>query len=376
MAGGAGKFVQQPAGYWTFVPPPVMPAPAVAYEAELLGLLSQADQAVGRLDGLAELLPNPDLFVAMYVRREAVLSSQIEGTQSTLEDLLNYELGPVTGLPADVKEVVNYVAALDHGLARLSQLPPSRRLIREVHAKLLASGRGAGQRPGEFRTTQNWMGGASTRIEDASFVPPAVPDMERALDDFERFLNEEQELPVLVHAGIPHAQFETIHPFLDGNGRVGRLLIILLLVHRGVLHKPLLYLSHYLKRRRAEYYDELSAVRETGSWEAWLRFFLRGVAETSNEATGLARELVALRERDRAKLVAAGLGGRAFETLELLFEWPVVNVNFVAERLGVSFSGATRLVDRLAAVGILSETTGQARNRRFAYQEYLGLLRT
>jgi Fic family protein len=367
--------VAQPQGYVAFVPAPLPPDPPLVFDAELRKLLSEADQAVGRLDGVAQLLPNPDLYVAMYVRREAVLSSQIEGTQSTLEDVLNFELGGgQVGLPDDVEEVVNYVLALNHGLRRLPEIPVSRRLIRELHARLLSTGRGSRKQPGEFRTTQNWIGGDSTRIEDASFVPPPPAEMDAALDDLERFLNDGADLPVLVHAALAHAQFETIHPFLDGNGRVGRLLITLLLVHRGILDKPLLYLSYYLKQHRLEYYDRLTAVRRDGDWEGWLRFFLRGVAETATEATRLARQIVAMREEHRSVLQTAGVSGRAFDLLDVLFAQPLVNVNVVAERLNVSFGGARKLVERFVEAGFLVETTGQQRNRRFAYQPYLDLL--
>lgn len=371
----AGRFVKQPQGYVAFIPPPLPPDPPLEFDAALRNLLSEADQAVGRLDGVAQLLPNPDLYVAMYVRREAVLSSQIEGTQSTLEDVLNFELGGGrAGLPEDVEEVVNYVHALNFGLHRLPDLPISRRLIRELHARLLSTGRGSRKQPGEFRTTQNWIGGESARIEDASFVPPPPAEMDVALDDLERFLNDSSELPALIQAALAHAQFETIHPFLDGNGRVGRLLITLLLVHRGILAKPLLYLSYYLKRHRLEYYDRLTAIRADGDWEGWLRFFLRGVAETATEATRLARDIVALREEHRTKLQAAGASGRGLDLLDFLFDRPVVNVNVVAERLGLSFGGARKLVERFVEAGLLVETTGQQRNRRFGYQPYLDLL--
>lgn len=371
----AGRFVKQQEGYAAFAPAPLPPEPPLAFGPALGRLLSEADQAVGRLDGVGQLLPNPDLYVAMYVRREAVLSSQIEGTQSTLEDVLNFELGGGRpGLPVDVEEVVNYVHALNFGLLRLKEIPVSRRLIRELHARLLSTGRGSRKQPGEFRTTQNWIGGDSTRIEDAAFVPPPPALMDDALDDLERFLNDGGDLPVLVHAALAHAQFETIHPFLDGNGRVGRLLITLLLVHRGVLDRPLLYLSHYLKQHRIEYYDRLTAIRQEGDWEGWLGFFLRGVVETATEATRLARDIVSLREDHRSLIQKEGMSGRGFELLDMLFERPVVNVNLVADRLHLSFGGARKLMERFVQGGLLSETTGQQRNRRYAYQSYLDLL--
>jgi Fic family protein len=374
-ANRAGTFVRQPEGFSAFVPAPLPPEPPVDLDPEVRRLLSLADQAVGRLDGVALLLPNPELFVAMYVRREAVLSSQIEGTQSTLEDVLNFELD-ASGrpFPVDVVEVVNYVKAMNHGLDRLRSLPLSRRLLREIHAELLAVGRGADKQPGEFRTRQNWIGGSSSRIDDATFVPPPVQEMESALDDLERFLNEEHSLPVLIHAGLAHAQFESIHPFLDGNGRVGRLLITFLLVQRGVLDRPLLYLSLFLKRNRNEYYDRLQAVRQQGDWEGWLRFFLRGVAETSQQAAATAREIVALRESHRRLVQSAQLGVNGLELVDLLLEQPAVNVSLVGERLGVTFRTASKLVSRFAELGLLAETTGQQRNRRWEYAPYLQLL--
>jgi Fic family protein len=374
-ASRAGTFQRQANGYDAFVPAPLPPDPPVAFDADLIALLSAADQALGRLDGVIQTVPNPDLLVAMYVRREAVLSSQIEGTQSTLEDLLAAELEPAApGLPEDVDEVVNYVRAMNYGLERLGSLPLSKRLVREIHRELLATGRGAHRMPGEFRRDQNWIGAQNAPIERATFVPPAVPDMHAALDDFERFLHEEHALPVLVHVGLAHAQFETIHPFIDGNGRVGRLLITFLLVLRGVLHRPLLYLSHYLKRNRAEYYDRLMAIRLRGDWEGWLRFFLRGAAETATEATETARAILELRERHREAIQdRAGLNG--VRLLDLLFDRPLVNVNLVKDELGISFATANNLVGHLEQAGLLNEITGGRRGRIFRYDPYLALLR-
>jgi Fic family protein len=373
--GRAGRFVRQTAGYEAFAPAPLPPDPPVDVDAEMLSVLSAADQALGRLDGVIQTVPNPDLFVAMYVRREAVLSSQIEGTQSTLDDLLAAELEPTSpGIPDDVEEVVNYVRAMNYGLERLSSLPLSKRLIREIHAELLATGRGALRMPGEFRRDQNWIGPESAPIRRATFVPPAVPDMHTALDQFERFLHEEQELPVLIHVGLAHAQFETIHPFMDGNGRVGRLLITFLLVHRGVLHRPLLYLSHYLKRNRAEYYDRLTAIRQRGDWEGWMLFFLRGAAETATEATETARAILALREEHRG-LVQERTGLNGVRLLDFLFDRPLVNVNLVKESLEVSFATANNLVSEFERSGLLREITGGRRGRIFRYDSYLALLR-
>lgn len=373
-ASRAGRLRREKRGYEAFIPAPLPPAPPLEIDPEMLGVLSAADQALGRLDGVIQTVPNPDLFVAMYVRREAVLSSQIEGTQSTLDDLLAAELEPATpGLPGDVEEVVNYVRAMNYGLERLSSLPLSKRLIREIHAELLRTGRGAHRMPGEFRRDQNWIGPEDAPIERATFVPPPVPDMHSALDDFEHFLHEEGQLPALIHVGLAHAQFETIHPFVDGNGRVGRLLITFQLVHRGVLHRPLLYLSHYLKENRAEYYDRLTAIRRRGDWEGWIRFFLRGAADTATEATETARAILELRERHR-ELVQDHTGLNGVRLLDLLFDRPLVNVNLVRDRLDVSFATANNLVGQFEQSGLLREMTGGRRRRVFRYDSYLALL--
>jgi Fic family protein len=367
-----GRFVQQPAGYRAFIPAPLPPEPPVEIDAAMLSLLSRADQALGRLDGVALTLPNPDLLVAMYVRQEAVLSSQIEGTQSTLDDVLTFELDEhAREVPRDVEEVVNYVRAMNYGLERLQTLPLSLRLIREIHAELLSGVRGAERMPGKFRTSQNWIGAGHVPLERARFVPP-VAEMHRALDNLEKFLHGEQDMPVLLRCGLAHAQFETTHPFLDGNGRVGRLLITFLLCHQRALLRPLLYLSHYLKLHRGEYYDRLMAIREDGDWEGWLKFFLRGVVETADEAVDTARAIIALRDRHRA-LLQEHAALNHLRLLDLLFEQPVVNVGFVRDSLKVSFVTANRLVDQLAELGLVEETTGGQRNRRYRYTPYFQL---
>ena len=372
----AGQFVKQASGYTAFVPAPLPPEPPVGMDLPMVGLLSRADQAVGRLDGVTRTLPNPDLFVAMYVRREAVLSSQIEGTQSTLEDVLSYELDPrQREVPEDVEEVVNYVRAMNYGLERLAELPLSLRLIREIHAELLSGTRGADKLPGEFRRSQNWIGPQNLSLAKATFVPPPVPEMTTALYNLEDFLHADDDLPMLVRCGLAHAQFETIHPFLDGNGRVGRLLITFQLVHGGVLHRPLLYLSHYINRHKAEYYDRLMAVRQDGNWEGWLRFFLRGVAETAEEATTTAEAIVRLQDEHRTLIKSEGLGLNGLRLLDLLFQRPLVNVNLVQESLDVrTFATANKLVERFEAIGILEEMTGGQRNRVFRYTPYWRLL--
>ncbi len=355
------------------------PDPPIDLDGTTIKLLSdRATLSIGRLDGVARTLPNPDLFVAMYVRREAVLSSQIEGTQSTLDDVLAYELDPNTKeIPGDVEEIVNYVAAMNYGLRRLEALPLSLRLIREIHAHLMKGVRGQERRPGEFRTTQNWIaaGGEFVPLERATYVPPPVHAMNDALADLERFLHTDTEMPVLVHSGVVHAQFETIHPFLDGNGRVGRLLITFLLVHKGVLHRPLLYLSHHFKLRRPEYYARLMAVREDGDWEGWIRFFLDGVATTAEDAAETARRIVVLRDQHRQAVQDAGHGVNGLRLLDLLYQRPLVNIGLVRERLKLAFGTAGRLVEAFGELGVLVETTGGRRNRVFRYSPYLDLFR-
>lgn len=370
----AGRFVRQPAGYAAFEPAPLPPEPPLALEA-LAPLLSQADQAVGRLDGVSQTLPNADLFVAMYVRREAVLSSQMEGTQSTLDDVLAFELGSEPGgLPQDVEEVVNYVRAMNQGINRLASLPMSKRLIREIHAELMQGVRGEDKQPGEFRRIQNYIASEGAPIARASFIPPPPDIMERALDDFERFLHDDETLPALVRCAVAHAQFETIHPFLDGNGRVGRLLITLLLCERGVLHKPLLYLSYYLKRHRSEYYDRLTAIRERGGWEAWVKFFLLGVEETADEAAATARRIIEMREAHRALVRARGFSPSTARLVDgRLFERPLVSVALVSTMLDVSFATANRVLRELASAGIVEEITGGQRSRVYRYAAYLAL---
>ena len=373
----AGNYVKQPSGYQTFIPAPLPPDPPLTMDSELTRLLSDADRSLGRLDGIGSVLPNPDLFVAMYVRQEAVLSSQIEGTQSTLEDVLQFEVDPKhADVPKDIEEVVNYVSAMNYGIERLDTLPLSLRLIREVHSKLLKGVRGAHRDPGEFRKTQNWIGPAGADLNSATFVPPPVPEMREALDKFEKFLHDDS-LPVLIQCGLAHAQFETIHPFLDGNGRVGRLLITLLLCQRKVLHRPLLYLSHYLKSNRAEYYDRLTAIRKDGNWESWLKFFLRGVEEVSGEAIEKARQIIKLRETHR-ELISEKMGdaNRGFRLLDYLYDQPIVSVRMVEKHLNTSYVTADKVVRQLTGLKILTPTSRRRRNRRYSYAPYIALFQS
>ena len=372
----AGVYLPQPTGYRAFVPAPLPPTPPLRLTGGLQLALSDADRAVGRLDGSIQTLPNPDLFVLMYVRKEAVLSSQIEGTQSSLQDLLAAEARVLSpDAPRDVDDVVNYVRAMNHGLSRLNELPVSARLIREIHRELLAGARGSNLEPGELRRTQNWIGPAGCTLSEATFVPPPPDVVPQSLGDLERFLHADSPLPMLVRIGLAHAQFETIHPFLDGNGRVGRLLITFLLCERGVLAKPVLYLSHYFKRHRTAYYEHLQAIRDDGKWEEWLTFFLRGVAEVSAEATETARRILALREGHRT-LVTQHLGRGAangYRVLESLYERPIVSVGHVESITGLTFVAANDLVARLTDLGILTEITGNRRHRRFRYDQYIRL---
>lgn len=375
-SGRAGRYVRQTTGYRAFMPAPLPPEPPLDLSGELHRLLSSADRALGRLDGSVLTLPNPDLFVFMYVRKEAVLSSQIEGTQSSLQDLLAAEAELFDqNLPRDVDEVVNYVRAMNHGLQRLRELPVSVRLIREIHAELLQGVRGGRLQPGELRTSQNWLGPGGSTLATATFVPPPQHVVPEALGELEKFLHREDDLPPLVKIALAHVQFETIHPFLDGNGRIGRLLITFLLTEGGILHKPVLYLSHYFKRHRQAYYDHLQAVRDRGAWEEWLAFFLRGVAEVALEAAETARRILQLREQHRAA-ITEGLGraaGNGHRILESLFDRPILSVNDVRQITGTTYASANALVSRLVQVGVLEEMTGYARNRRFRYAPYIAL---
>ena len=372
----AGRLVRQRSGTSAFIPAPLPPQPPVALSGTLQTLLSKADRELGRLDGSIQTLPNPDLFVLMYVRKEAVLSSQIEGTQSSLQDLLAAEAKVFAREgPRDVAEVVNYVKAMNHGLGRLAKLPVSVRLIREIHEKLITGARGSTLAPGELRRSQNWIGPAGCTLAEAAFVPPPSEDVPEALAALERFLHQDDDIPLLVKIGLAHVQFETIHPFLDGNGRIGRLLITFLLCERGVLQKPVLYLSYYFKRHRQAYYDHLQAVRDAGDWEGWLAFFLRGIAEVSAQATETARRILELRESHRA-LIAEHLGraaGNGHRVLERLYERPIISVKEVRTITGTSNPAANQLVQKLTKHGVLNEITGQRRNRRFRYEAYVRL---
>jgi Fic family protein len=372
--GRAGEYLPQVGGYRAFIPAPLSSALPLHIDEELLGLLSKANLSLGRLDSASDLLPNPDLFVAMYVNKEAVLSSQIEGTQASLMDILEFEAAAAEPEnPQDVEEVVNYVAALRQGLRRLEKLPLSQRLMREIHQRLLAGVRGAERRPGEFRNTQNWIGSVGSTINTAQFVPPPPQDMLRSLDDLEAFVHGSAMVEPLLKVGLVHAQFETIHPFLDGNGRMGRLLITFILCHNKILRQPLLYLSYFFKENKLDYYGRLQDVRDTGDWETWLKFFLTGVHVVAEEATKTARRIVQLRE-DHRQLIAKRFprsAGPAHQLLEYLYSRPIITVNKAVEGTGQTFANANQLVGKFVECGILREMTQQQRNRRFIYRDFV-----
>lgn len=372
-----GRFVLTPAGgevVRAFVPPPLPPHPPIDI-LSLLPHLGLAERALGRLDGVATILPRQEFLLYMYVRKEAVLSSQIEGTQSTLTDLLRFETEAEAGEPIDdIREVSNYVDAMMYGLERLKELPLSLRLIREMHDRLLQSGRGGTKDPGEFRRSQNWIGG--TRPGNALFVPPPVTELDACLAAFEGFMHEDRsKLPALIKAGLLHVQFETIHPFLDGNGRIGRLLVTLYLCVNGVLGSPLLYLSLFLKTHRADYYRLLQEVRERGAWEAWLEFFLKGVAETANQAFEAATRIIDLFKADRDRITAGSdRVGSALRLHEQFQQRPFLTAGQLVVQSGLSMPTVNAALADLERLGVVEEVTGRKRRRVFGYRTYLTIL--
>ena len=371
----AGKYVMGIEGYKAYVPNKLPPQPSIDLNTELVSLLSLAERKLGRLDGVTQVLPNPDLFVAMYVHKEALLSSQIEGTQASFIDVLG-ATKEKQGIESDAQDVINYVAAMNYALERVKELPVCLRLLREVHAILLRSGRGSKKYPGEFRTTQNWIGSSGCLIEDAAFIPPTVDTMNQALTDLERYLHTDSGLPPLIKIALIHAQFETIHPFIDGNGRIGRLLITFWLCYQGILSKPLLYLSHYFKENRTEYYEKLMDVRFKGAWEEWIGFFLRGIVSVSDEAVSSAQRIIELRDLKQQVLVANVRNcTKHVRVLESLFVSPLITRLDVMRALDVSAPTATSIVDSLVGLGILTDMTpDQKRNKEFLFDEYFKIL--
>lgn len=371
----SGQFVKQPEGYQAFIPNPLPPKPLIELDQTDQVLLSTADRTLARLDGISYILPNPDLFVAMYVKKEALLSSQIEGTQASLVDVLEFEAGErALENVNEVAEVINYVAAINYGLDRVKDLPMSLRLLKEIHTVLLENVRGGERNPGEFRKSQNWIG-PTNLLTDATFIPPPPYEVDNAMGNLEKFIHEKSAIPPLVKCALLHYQFETIHPFLDGNGRIGRLLITFYLCWEKILSRPLLYLSYYFKRNRQEYYDRLNLVRFKDDYEGWIRFFLKGVVEASVQATETARKIMELQQTDREEILKRKMTTpMAVVLLDKLFLYPVVTVKDVARRLETSYQTANDLVKRFEKMGLLEEMTGAQRYRRFRYKPYLDII--
>ena len=369
-ASTSGKVIRTIEGYWAFVPHPL--PPPIAYDRETVELLSDADRGLGRLAGIGQLLPNPHLLITPYIRREAVLSSRIEGTRASLSDLLYFEAAEEEPPSApDVQEVRNYVRAMEYGLKRLEKLPLSLRLVREIHAQLMAGVRGAERRPGEFRQVQNWIGPPGCSLAEATFVPPPVSEMEAALGEWEKFLHDAKDMPPLVQCALMHYQFEAIHPFVDGNGRVGRLLITFFLCERGHLPQPLLYLSAFFEQHRAEYYGRLLGVSRFGDWMGWIKFFLQGIATQASAAADDSRRIIALQRRYRELLQQRKASPTAIATMEELFLNPYVTATRLSKRLKVSFPAVQSTIDWLVKAGVLREITGRQRNRIYCSEELL-----
>jgi Fic family protein len=367
----SGRLVRTATGYWTFVPSPL--PPNLKWDTPFVLRISQAEQAVGNLSGLGETLPNPHLLIYPFIRKEAVLSSRIEGTQSSLSDLLFFEALKVEK-QSDVKEVQNYVEAMEYGLKRLATLPLSLRFIRELHERLMTGVRGENLTPGEFRRSQNWIGASAATLNEATFVPPAVPEMQECLDQLEKFLHSDTGLPAIVEVAMVHYQFEAIHPFLDGNGRIGRLLTTLLLCQKNVLTKPLLYTSPFFEQHQQEYYDLLLKVSQVGAWREWIDFFLRAIIEQSEDAVLRSRSLLDL-QNSYSKIARENrLSPTAVQLLEIIFMKPVLNTDTAKRFLNVSYPSAQNAISSLEKVGILTETTGRKRAKAYSAKKILEIL--
>lgn len=373
----AGKFVDNLTGeatYQSFKPNPLPPVPEILLDEEIVKLVVDANRQLAKLDTASQLISNADLFISMYVRKEALISSQIEGTQCTLDDVLDPEVDMNANL--DVSDVVNYVKATQYAIQRLENLPLCCRLMKEVHEKLMEGVRGQDKTPGEFRHSQNWIGPANCSLKDARYIPPNVQDMEEAMSDLERYMNENVEYDPLIRVALIHYQFETIHPFLDGNGRIGRLLILLYLMEQKVLSKPVIYISYFLKKNQVEYYDRISEVRRSGNFEQWIKFFLEAVSKAATDSLESIRQLSILHDKNIARLP---ISNRKKDNLRAVFEYieqyPIIDIKRTAKELGISYNTAATVVKKLVELGILQETTNKARNRVFAYEEYLDILR-
>ena len=373
------------AGYWktnlsgemayqSFVPSPLPPPPPIEISEDILEQLIKANSQLAVLESVATRIPDVDLFVSMYVRKEALMSSQIEGTQATLEDVLDPLIEDNTN--RNVADVVNYIKATEYAIRRLHELPLCNRLLKETHAILMEGVRGQEKNPGEFRCSQNWIGGKGSTLRNAKYIPPSPDDMTEAMSDLEKYINADDRLDGLIRAALIHYQFETIHPFLDGNGRIGRLLITLFLMEKKILTTPALYISYFLKKNRVEYYDRMTEVRSKGNYEQWVKFFLQAIAESAKDAIAAIDELTAL--HDKNVDLVAGMG-RASKNAMLVFRYleanPIIEIGKTAEALGITFGTASNVVERLSSAGILEQTTTGRRNRTFAYKDYLAILR-
>jgi len=362
------------AAYQSFLPAPLPPKPPVVLDTETIELLVKANKQLALLEGIATRIPNVGLFISMYVRKEALMSSQIEGTQATLEDVLD----PMVNENAnrDVADVINYIKATDYAIARLQELPLCNRLIKETHAVLMQGVRGQEKSPGEFRTSQNWIGGVGSTLKTARYIPPTAQDMEINMSDLEKYIHSDDDLDVLICTALIHYQFETIHPFLDGNGRIGRLLITLYLMQEGVLTTPALYISYFLKRNRVEYYDRLTEVRNKGDYEQWIKFFLSAIYESAEDATNTIDKLIALHDKNEAMIEDMGRGAKtAMRILAYLEKNPIIDIQKTAIALGMVFNTVSSAVIRLSQAGILTQSNDTNRNRTFVYSEYLEILR-
>lgn len=360
--------------YQSFVPSPLPPTPPIEISEDILEQLIKANSQLAILESVATRIPDVDLFVSMYVRKEALMSSQIEGTQATLEDVLDPLIEDNTN--RNVADVVNYIKATEHAIRRLHELPLCNRLLKETHAILMEGVRGQEKNPGEFRCSQNWIGGKGSTLRNAKYIPPSPDDMTEAMSDLEKYINADDRLDGLIRAALIHYQFETIHPFLDGNGRIGRLLITLFLMEKKILTTPALYISYFLKKNRVEYYDRMTEVRSKGNYEQWVKFFLQAIAESAKDAIAAIDELTAL--HDKNVDLVAGMG-RASKNAMLVFRYleanPIIEIGKTAEALGITFGTASNVVERLSSAGILEQTTTGRRNRTFAYKDYLAILR-
>jgi len=377
MKKSGGRFVKQEGGYRAFIPESLPPTPPIEYSKQIQSILSEADRALGRLDGIITVLPNPNLFLAMFVKKEALLSSQIEGTQASLEGVLEFEAGM---LPEEnineIKEVVNYVKALNYGVERLQDFPFSLRLIKEIHKILISGTRGKLKTPGEFRKSQNWIGPPGASLNEATYVPPPPDKILSFMSNLEKYFYSKDKNPPLIKSAVIHSQFETIHPFLDGNGRIGRLLIVFFLLWKKALKKPILYISFYFKKNREEYYNKLMEVRNTGVWNSWLEFFLRGVIETAEEATETAREIIALKDGIIKKLYENSISSiYAVRIIDLLFEKPLISTNEISKKIKISKQTANTIINKFEKIGILKEITGKKRYKKFQFVDYVNIIK-